>query len=263
MAMSMGRRRYKVGQFPEYDFTFDRLAQSSTILNPGRAQNDIHSFGFLERMKTRHGLERLLEEWEGDENGDYILDRKPVPSRLKEAGKVIEGINEAFVTLNQRRVNKGSFPLKEMPNEMLQQLHKAEAAQDIVKDEIKKLQEMLNRVSERVEQETKKCLPRGPIGSGQLRGGVLVLIDGQEVLPDKQDVLRIHDDRSPYHGMRAADYRETVVPMWRAARDKWQSIKREEEQSAAREGRKVEITEPYPTFPAWPEGIEKFDWQTG
>ena len=258
--MANQRRRYKVGEHPEYDYTFDRLAQASAILDPGRAANDIGNFAILERMRTSHGLVRLLQEWQGTGDGFYIENRRPTPSHLKTIQLAIEKLHEDFETLNTRRINRGSRPLERVPSEMLEQLYKLEARQDVVRDEIKRLRHMKERISERFEEENNPCLPRGPIGNSKLRNGILVVIDGQVVAPDPEGVLRIKDSRSSYDGMLVADYKEYVVPRWRAKREAFDKAKRREERAAVREGRKPNFSEPYPKFPDWPKDVEKYNW---
>lgn len=265
------RRRYRVGEYPEYDNTFDRMAQASVILT-GAAGRNIANFTVISMMNTPHGLDRLIEEWRGekDGDGDYTQNRRPVPSHLKTVQLAIAKLEEDFKTLNQRRVNRGLYPLEQMPSEMLEQLHKLEAQEDVIKDEIKKLEARRSRFTEREEQEKKSnCLAHGPIGSSRLRGGILVELDGQNVAPDSENVLRIKDANSPYNGMRTADYYKHVIPAFRKQQDEEAKAKLEQLQAEAREtGRPVPtslgVTGPHAIskekLPPWPTGIEKYDW---
>ena len=150
-----------------------------------------------------------------------MLGRKEVPSRLKEAEDAVEAINERFEKLKQQAVNSGHYPPKEMPAELKEELLKAEAREDIIKAEIKRLETNLEKFpAGGMETHEMPCLKHGAIGSGKKRKGVLRWLDGQDILPDSEGVLRIKDERSPYHGMRCADYFETVVKPYKQSQAK-------------------------------------------
>jgi len=262
----MANRRYKVGEHPEYDKTYDRLTMESLILNPGgKTSADVQNFGTYHMLQSKEGIERLLEEWRG-EAGDikraYMLGREEVPSRLKEAEDAVEKINEKFARLKQQAVNSGHYPPKEMPKEMQEELLKAEAVEDIVRAEIRRLESNLEKFpATNIETHELPCLPYGPIGSGKKRRGVLRWLDGQDVLPDSEGVLRIKDTRSPYHGMRCADYFETVVAPYLKERDKLLEEYEIEVSRAREQGNDPStIVKRRPPLPAWPEGVKKYVW---
>jgi len=262
-----GNRRYKIGENPIYDKTFDRLAMESLILNPtGKGADDIQNFATVSMLKSKNGLVRLLEEWRGEDGNikkAYMLGRKEVPSRLKEAESAIEKINEKFEKLKQNKINSGKFPLKEMPDEMREELLKAEAREDIVKAEIKRLETHLaNFPAGGIETHEMPCLPYGPIGSGKKRKGILRWLDGQDILPDPEGVLRIKDTRSPYNGMKCADYFEYVVPAYAKEKQRIEQEHQKKAEQAQREGKTyfkpVNIR---PEWPKWPENVKGYTWK--
>jgi len=62
-------------------------------------------------------------------------------------------------------------------------------------------------------------LSRGPIGVGEMRNGILILMDGQAV--EKVDgVMVITSEKSPYRGMAVHAYLEFVVKPWSISRRK-------------------------------------------
>jgi hypothetical protein len=271
----MSRRRYKVGEHRQYDLTFDRLAWDSFILNPGHARRSEWNFGLLHDLSNRQGLERLLQEWKGNGNG-RTLDRHgvEVPSHQLKNKQEIGALQERFEGLNQRRINKGMRPLKEMRSDMLTELYQLEAQSDIIAAEIAQLEKLLTTHVEKDDKTaTEKVLRYGPRGdsySGR-PDRVITELDGQHVEPDREGVLRIRDERSPYHGMRVIDYRERVISTFRTQQKQQAAQRLERAQQAAREKGLPLPTRPPAVggavrredLPDWPEGVAKYDWSKG
>lgn len=263
----MANRRYKVGEHPEYDKTFDRLTIKSLILNPGgKTSADIQNFGTYHMLQSKEGIERLLEEWRG-EAGDikraYMLGRREVPSKLAEAEMQVEKINAKFDKLKQDKINSGHYPPKKMPNEMRKELLKAEAVEDIVKAEIKRLENALEKFpAGGIETHEMPCLPRGPEGMGKKRKGILRWLDGQDVFPDPEGVLRIKDNRTPYNGMMTAEYFKYIVKPYKQAQAKLLSEYEIEVSRAREEGTDpASIVKRRPPLPDWPENVKHYEWK--
>ena len=229
-----GNRRYKIGKYPEYDKKFDRLVVESLILNSNRSVTNIQNFNTFHILRSKHGLERLLKEWRGE------------GGKLAEAENAIKTIYSQFERLKQYAINSGKFPPKEMPPEMRNELLRAEACEDVTKAEIKRLKKALKKAqSGKNTDHEMPCLPYGAIGSGKKRKGILSIIDGQDVLPDKNMVLRIQDERSPYNGMRCADYFEYIVKPYKQAEAQLMKGK-----SA------TSIVRKRPPLPDWPKNVK-------
>lgn len=215
-------RRYrmhddKIGKYSVYHEWFDRLKLQSPVLNPHGGAN-IHSLNF----NDREGIKSCLLQWKGQEGQGgrwfYPDGNEWRFSHLKSATEDIKELQEEFGVLKQMRVNEGKRAPKDMPKEMCDRLLMAEAALDICQEEIEFLEKKLLTFTDRDKKESEYALlKRGPEGAGKLRNGVLIRVDGQTVKPDSKGVLRICDERSPYHGMMTADYFELIVRPWKGA----------------------------------------------
>ena len=261
---TLGRRRYKIGKYPLYDQTFDRLVDASLILNPtGSGANDVRNFGTISLRNSREGIKRLLMEYQGDNgSGFYIQNRREIPSKLKEAKHAIEAIKEKFAKLKQRAVNAGRYPPKKMDAELKELLLKAEAREDIIRAEIKRLQNGLENFPDEKTGELMPCLKYGCIGSSKNTGGICTIIDGQSVEPDEKGVLRIKDERSPFHGMRTADYFQSIVQAYNEQRAKLSNEHQIAVSQAVKENKDpAAIAKKRPPLPGWPDGVERFDWK--
>lgn len=253
-----GRRKYRVGDHPEYDRVFDIKNMESPILNP--KATSIMNATTVDQMNSREGLNILLSEWRGDDSGFWNNGGVKVPSKLKIAELAIKNIQLSFETRQQRQVNSGRAVSKKMPPDMLDELHRAEAVVDIHLSEIAALEKRLSELVAVSDQSSKtKVLERGPGGSGQMKGGVLVLLDGQIIKQNSDGVLIIDDERSPYHGMETADYFEHIVKPWSAARDKLYTELCAKARIAVLAGAAPgsQITRALPPNPEWPENVKK------
>lgn len=262
MALKGQNRRYRVGIHPIYDRTFDRLHKESLILT-GKAGRDIQNFGTYAMMREKRGILRLLEEREGTNGAGYFKqNRRDVPSKLTECQMALDSIKEMFEKRKQRQINAGHYPSEKMNDEEMEKLLQAEAREDICKTEIKHLRHALEHFQEAEAKEEEPCLKRGPIGSSRLRGGICVWIDFQDVEPDSEGVLRIKDTRSPYNGMRVADYFRHIVKSYKQQEAALINEHAKAVQEAAREGvDTASILKKRPPLPEWPEAVERFQWE--
>ena len=251
----MSRRRYKCGENPLYDRVFDARKMKSPILNPA----GFHVADIALQMSDKAGLKSLLTELEGNEEGKF-WSHSPSParwlnSRIKNAELAIAGIEDRFQNVRQQAVNAGHRPPSKMPKDMTEELLRSEARLDVVLEETEKIRKLLSEIERREQkQDDKKVLQRGPMGAGRLVDGICVWLDGQCVEPDHENVLRIIDDRSPYNGMRTADYFEFVQKPWCKLRDKMQTEERKRGEddpgySPRRNAR--------PPLPPWPVNVPR------
>ncbi len=250
-------RRYviftdKVGKYAVYQQWYDRRKLESPILNPHGGAN-IHSLN----LSDKEGLKSCLAQWKGQEGQDgnfYIPDSYEWRySQLKSAEERIKSINDEFEHHKQQKVNEGK-KVPDMPKEMYDRLLMAEAALDIVKEEVEFLEKKLATFTEKDrKQSNEKVLKRGPEGSSKLRDGILAMVDFQKVEKDKDGVLRIAEATSPYHGMRTCDYFELIVRPWKSATIKARGAYLMKSKLANKRG---EARPPYPRIP-WPERPEE------
>jgi hypothetical protein len=133
--------------------------------------------------------------------------------------------------------------------------------QDITKAEIKRMQTALENFPNGTGDE-QPCLKYGCIGSGRKRQGVLVVLDGQNIFPDSEKVLRIRDERSPFNGMMAADYFEYIVKPFQLEAAKLLDAYQVEVTEAARTGiDPSNIPKKRPPLPGWPGNIKHYEWK--
>jgi len=238
---------------------------NSTILNPA-SRTGMNAFFF-----DGGYIKGLILELEGSqgpevkekEKGKYFSGntwRIAVIPYLEEELKKIE---KRFEEYKKERVRQGYEAPEKMPPEMEAEYLKLSARLSVKKEELKYLKEELKKLQKPKDNtENKNVLKFGLRCSGQLQGGILKMIDGQNC--DFVDgVLCIVDHRSPYNGMAVSDYRKLAA--------KWRVEKHEEEikklvrlQKEARErGEPVPLTLPVGVeevpkeeLPEWPEWAE-------
>jgi hypothetical protein len=213
-------RRYRIGQNPKYDKSFDAYKGDSPVLNPRSSGIGVNALNLNDANSLEsHLLERI--GFQGDpkimkigyfrkgETGQLQI------SDLKSAEMQIREIKSQFKNEQQSIVNQGRNPPKEMSKDLKDKLLRAEARHDIVQSEISTLERLLkNFVDQDKKIDDSKVLKGGPRGMGKLRHGVLVHVDGQNVEADSKGILRIADPRSRYNGMKTADYYDEIVRPW-------------------------------------------------
>ena len=198
------QRRYSNHRAPEYKFyndQFDKFLILSNILN---GDNPIGSRSILwDRASIEAEIDRLTT--------------KLIP----DIEKKLQELESSFNGHCEQQINMGRKKPERWPKDLLEPRLKFEAFMDITKREIEVLKEQLNkRFLEPIKQaEEKRMLERGPLGVGEMRGGILIMIDGQAV--DRvEGVMVITSEKSPYKGMAVSDYREYVSKPWIISRRK-------------------------------------------
>jgi len=248
-----------------YTETLKAERNNSTILNPA-SRTGFNAFFFDEG--NIKGLILELEGSQGSEvpekqKGKYSLGNTWRIAVIPYLENELKEIEKRFEYFKKERVKQGyEAPLK-MPPEMEAEYLKLSAQLSVRKEELRFLKEELKKIKKtRENSENKNVLKFGLRCSGQLQGGILKMIDGQNC--DFVDgVLCIVDHRSPYNGMAVSDYRKLAA--------KWRVEKHEEEikklvrlQKEARErGEPVPLTLPVGVeevpkeeLPEWPEWAE-------
>ncbi|MCH7922449.1 MAG: hypothetical protein IH975_05380 [Nitrospinae bacterium] len=251
----MARRRYKLGKNLPYDKMYGGLKSTSPILNPGRfVINEVAM-----QMSSKGGLEALLAQLRGDEDGRYFdpaYGGSSQIAKIPRAEGAIPEVKDDFAALKQRAMNEGRRPPKNVSAEMEAALLEAEAKLDVTMEEADKIERLLAEVESKEQIiDDSRVLKGGPKGVGRLIGGILVEVDGQVVTPDGNGVLAIHDSRSPYDGLPTEVYYDEIVKPWRLAMAK---LNNERYELARSEKRPVgEIPQKREPLPPWPKSVPK------
>jgi len=204
------------GENVEADKVYARLAAFSPVLNPSLRD----TAGTALALGDLHGCEALLVELVGEKDGLYRDENgKPQTAGIPVAEARLEAMDAEFTGLQARAKREGRRCPTEMPPDMAARRVEQEARLGAARDEAAELKKRIAAFKAEEEKEAaRRLLPRGPEGTGKLcptadaPQGRLVLIDGQSVAPDpKTGELVIAEAKSPYHGVRVADYREFVV----------------------------------------------------
>lgn len=199
-------RRYELGEFPVYDSAFEFGMKRSPILN--EAVCNINE----EMLATASlsGLRGLIQERE---------------AAIARSDDLLERVGEHFEDSIERAKREGRAIPTELSPPLDEERLKCEARIDVLSLEIGKLKEML--ASQESQEQTRLdglLLKRGPVGSGKLLDGVLVLIDHQPVVANDEGILHINCEKSPYHGMTVESYRRLIVtPFKQAQAEKFQA----------------------------------------
>lgn len=198
------QRRYSNHRAPEYKFyndQFDKFLILSNILN---GDNPI---GGRSIIWDRAAIEAEIDR----------LTTKLIP----DIEKKLHELESSFNGHCEQQINRGYKKPERWPKDLLEPRLKFEAYMDITKREIEVLNEQLNkRFIEPIKQaEEKRMLERGPLGVAEMRGGILILMDGQ-ACKKIDGVMVITSEKSPYKGMAVSDYREYVSKPWIISRRK-------------------------------------------
>ncbi len=191
------KRNRRLGKFYIQEYSEKKF--NSPYINKAGGAGDFSHFGWdQESSRQLKGRLKMLDE------------------ALEQRKQAVEDALQAFKNYQQERVNAGRKRPEQMPSQYREPWERAEAATDILQEEIQAVKKALAKAEEKDKQKgvTRKVLPYGPKGSSTLRDGVINQVDGQVVALDEKNIPVIDDKRSPYNGMKVADYFETIVRPW-------------------------------------------------
>ena len=267
-----GSRRYPPNEYPVYEQTFSRLAQSSSILNDEKRANDLHNASALYGVSE---CQATLVQLEGNADGYYKKDNTWYHALIPVAKVRVKEAQRNFQRWRQEQVQRGlalSKP-KQWPQHLLDERLKAEALLDVRYAEKQKVETRIKQLKAQEEREHKKqVLPNGPLGRIGMSGDKIVEADGQRVTYSEGGIPYVDDTESPYHGMPIATYRVMVKEWMRAVgitipqlRKRREQIFKEEKKQALKAGeepptKKLVVT--HQKIPVWMNrlGIGKKDW---
>ena len=232
----MKKRRYASGRFNAYDKAYSRFRAGSQVMNPD----------------ADWGLESIINLGQRNDVSGALHARKGESGLLLAAESAVEWVKTRFKAYQEKQVASGKRKPKEMPQGFLDDLHKAQARLDVVKDEVTRLEELLAEFTEEDQQVSSAAvLARGPQGTSSMKGGEIHEVDGQKVGKNDNGMFEIMDDRSRYDGMVVPDYFEEIVKPWNLAnikllREYEKAVKRGE----FRRDQKATPRAPWPEKPA-------------
>lgn len=218
MAETKIKRRYTPqnrAEFKIYNDFMDRYLLDSNILNSGNTPLNVHTI-----LWDKSAILSNLFQLEGNAQGEYIRpDDVKVPASIPNTKRRLKEVEARFVAHCDQREDQGYERPSEWPHALLTERLKLEARLDVYLREAEFLHSKLSEYkTKEISRRNTLMLSYGPLGNGQLRGGVLVEIDYQKV-SSVDGVLIITEETSPYRGMKVADYRKYVQEPWRKARE--------------------------------------------
>jgi len=228
-------RRYKIGLNPYYDSCYDVSEGKSDILHPSPIAN-VHTL-FRDRRNLIGSKNELIE----------------VISLLEDK---LTQLNKRFESWQVQLRKEGKEVPEQMTGPQEKEKFMAESLCDVRQEELEYIEGLIDAY---VEEEDKSSdalvLCRGPIGSAQLRGGAIFMIDGMKCSVNEDGIPYISDERSPYCGMStAAYYRDIVTPYQKARRKNQEEIEKQiREKKLIREDvpkGKLSGSAPWPEIPA-------------
>lgn len=208
-----GSRRYKKRIFPAYDKEYNRLASRSNILSDPDRDDFKNAFSASGIGECKNSLLELV----GNDDGKYKEGKTFYTALIPAAKNNLKEVYRDFKRWQDQQV-KGGHSLKapeEWPSGMLEERLKGEARLDVRRREKTLLENKIEQLKrEQGKAETDEpMLPDGPVGKFKGGGpistdGPIQSVDGQNVSFTKRGIPYINDERSPYHLMPVATYRQ-------------------------------------------------------
>jgi len=210
-------RRYKVGENPDYDQIYDLKEKQSDLLHP-----DPHPSSHTHFL-NRTNLNALKYDLLGDQKGLVRDNWGTVQiATIPALAEKLEEIEKRFESWQKRCKAEGrEVPLK-MTDEQQAEKFLCQAIYDVRCMELGYVQDLLdNYVEEEDKSSDLDVLRSGPIGSAKLKGGQIILLDGQICsVDDESGTPYINDPRTRYNGLATATYYKSIVSVYQKARRK-------------------------------------------
>jgi len=188
---------------------FEKYKVESNILNPTNAGWDQPFIaGNLDNLKSH-----LLQLRGSDENpGEYFYAGAFVSATLPKLEAQLKELTEEFARFQESRTTMGEPLPKIWPADLEERKEKLLARRSIANEEVKVLEHHIVKL-EKLQAKRDENLCKNPMfwGTGSLKDGVLVTIAGWNVRPDKNGLLCIKDDSSPYNLMPCWQFKSQIV----------------------------------------------------
>jgi hypothetical protein len=258
---------YPIGKYLVYDHSINHLRLTSKILAGVN--------GYSGDISSLSGCKALLAEYIGnltDMPGYYHQSdgNKNKLALLPYIEQELAQVIQHWADFRQRRINEGGKFLPDnidsMPIDLQSQRLKLESRLAIIHEEIQALKKRIAGFEKQKEEERNALILKyGPRGSSVgFVNGVPKNIDGQDVSVIN-GFATITSESSPYHLMKVSDYREFVIPAFRAMLKKREQEQLENlQEDARRNGWQVPMSAPSSvgkavsrsSLPAWPDHIK-------
>jgi len=183
---------------------------------------------------------------EGPYPGEKQRERGFVPCKLSRLKEQQEDLQKKWEKHVQSRLDIGDKRPTRWPEHLEEERLKLAAKILVCEEEINHLQHHLEKAKEKQAKNRGSLLSGDPMfwGSGRLKDGQLCEIAGWKVEPDKDGLLCIQDETSPYSGLPVWKFKSQIVNPMHA---EYRLRKREELKAAERESRnRREVKFPQP-----------------
>jgi hypothetical protein len=225
--------------------------------------NHFDSHSHKNQLPSPAGCQHLLNELLGEnESGKYRTTNGDITdSLLPVRQQAVKDVEEEFIRLKSQTAASGRRIPDSMPPDMRQRYTKAVARLRVAELEIGLIRDKLTQFKEKEIRISNSCvLPHGCPGIGKIAptagypGGRLVELDGQISEPI-EGIMHICDPRSPFNGMRCADYIDFIVKPWCRERDRMQTEERKQAEDAG-PGTPFRMNL-RPPIPEWPSCVPR------
>jgi hypothetical protein len=215
------------------------------------------------QLQHAAGCKLLLSELVGEnESGKYRTPNGDITDALLPVcQQAVKNVEEQFLRLKSQAAASGRRIPESMPPDMHTRFVKSTARLQVCELEIQLVRDTLTKFKEQeIRISNSRVLPHGCPGIGKIAprpgypGGRLFDLDGQIIEP-VEGIMYVCDPRSPFNGMRCADYIDFVVKPWGRERDR---MMREDRAKAEAAGPGTTFhPNIQPPIPEWPECVPK------
>lgn len=211
MATKGNRRYMPIEKYPVYNDTYDRELVNSQVFN---------TFSHIDVNTILWDKQNIMNEifrYYGNKEGYYLEHDQPVRALIPSIMDKLEDLENRFKEIKVQMVNEGYEEPEKMPINMLNQKYILEAKMDVYEKEKLELGKRLAAYTDAEKnKKDEEILAYGLSCCGNLRDGILIGIDGQDVIKHKGTLVIIN---GPYRGMSVIDYRK-LAERWRLEREK-------------------------------------------
>ena len=212
-------RRYPQGKKPAYDSEFERLNNSSPILNQSAREYDIRNVGVVAGLGNLNGS---LAQLKGisEKDGFYLEGTTWKRALIPAAKQSLKAVKHKYKRWQRDEVRSGNAlkPPKNWPDNLLKEKLKNEAVLDVRQAEKEYVEALIKdwKISHKKFKEM-NVLPYGPLGQEQDAADNINRpwkIDGQKISRNGDGVPFIDEPSSKYHGLPVFLYRR-MSKIWR------------------------------------------------
>jgi hypothetical protein len=196
------KRLHVKGEQPLFDKEYERLYKKSEILNGTELSMSVNTVDAT-------GLWSIKNRLVGDQDGNFKdAFRDSHKATIPALEAEIKGLEVEAQAYQERRIAQGYRPCSEWPSALMEKLLMAEARLSIANCELDIIEKKMAAIQEKQEeQDDSKCLQFGLKGSGRLRDGQLVEMDGCRVIKVQGRYIFAN---GLYKGLQISDFRDLM-----------------------------------------------------